>query len=319
MNPIISTKGLRKVFADGKVVAVDSIDLTVNQGEIFGFLGPNGAGKTTTMRMLTTLLQPTDGMAKVCGFDLLTQGQQVRSAIGYVSQTGGLEASATARENFVLQGRIFGMSKSEAEERAQELITDLELESFADRIVGTYSGGQRRRADIALGMINRPQLLFLDEPTIGLDPTSRARIWYEMKKLAKSKTTIFITTHYLDEADILCDRVAIVDRGTIVTLGSPTQLKKEIGSDVIVLGIKPEKLATIDINQIVSSLTGIKEIIKKEDEIHFLVNNGESLLPQMIRVFDQAQIELMTISLHRPTLDDVFLQKTGRSINQKNG
>lgn len=317
MNPIIATKGLRKVFSDGNVVAVDSIDLTVFAGEIFGFLGPNGAGKTTTMRMLTTLLEPTEGIAQVCNFDLMTQGDKVRSAIGYVSQSGGLEASATARENFILQGRIFGMSTHEAEQRAHELIADLELADFADRLVSTYSGGQRRRADIALGMINRPRLLFLDEPTIALDPSSRARVWFEMKKLAQQGTTIFLTTHYLDEADVLCGRVAIVDKGTIVALDSPAQLKKEIGSDVIVIGLDQNKTKN-EIEQLVSSLPGIREVIQKDNEMHFSVNNGESLLPEMIRLFDQAQIELTTISLHRPTLDDVFLKKTGRSIVQQN-
>ena len=183
------------------------------------------------MRMLTTLLKPTSGTAFVAGFDLIKQGDMVRTHIGYVSQSGGLERSATARENLVLQARLYGMNKSEAEKRAEELITALDLTSFADRLVETYSGGQRRRADIALGMVHKPKLLFLDEPTIGLDPQSRAQIWQEIGRLKTQGMTIFFTTHYLDEADMYCDRVAIVDKGKIVALGTPQELKQEIGGD----------------------------------------------------------------------------------------
>lgn len=231
---IIEIKDLRKTFAsDGKAVnAVNGINLTVNMGEIFGFLGPNGAGKTTTMRILTTLLKPTSGKATIAGFDLFRQSDMVRIHIGYVSQTGGLERNATTRENLVLQARLYGFSKTQAEHRAQELITSLQLSEFADRLVETYSGGQRRRADIALGMVHKPKLLFLDEPTIGLDPQSRAHIWQEVKNLRNQGTTIFFTTHYLDEADMFCDRIAIVDHGMVVALGTPEELKREIAADV---------------------------------------------------------------------------------------
>ncbi len=181
------------------------------------------------MRIFTTLFKPTSGTVHVAGFDLIKQADQVRTHIGYVSQSGGLERSATARENLVLQARLYGMSTAEAESRADELIKSLDLASFADRLVETYSGGQRRRVDIALGMVHKPKLLFLDEPTIALDPQSRAHIWQEIKKLKTSGTTIFFTTHYLDEADLYCDRVAIVDRGTIVALGTPQELKKIAG------------------------------------------------------------------------------------------
>ena len=230
MHASIEIKNLKKVYNSGAaaVNAVNGIDLIVHKGEIFGLLGPNGAGKTTTMRILTTLLKPTSGDVYIGGFDVMTQANQVRTHIGYVSQSGGLERSATARENLVLQARVYGMSKAEAQARADELITSLELTSFADRLVETYSGGQRRRADIALGMVHRPKLLFLDEPTVGLDPQSRAQIWQEIKKLKTGGTTIFFTTHYLDEADLYCDRVAIVDHGKIVALGTPQALKQEI-------------------------------------------------------------------------------------------
>ena len=221
------------------VHAVNGIDLVVHEGEIFGFLGTNGAGKTTTMRMLTTLLKPTSGTAFVAGFNLLTQGDQVRTHIGYVSQSGGLERSATARENLILQARLYGMSKAHAHVRAEELIQALGLSSFADRLVETYSGGQRRRADIALGMVHKPKLLFLDEPTIGLDPQSRAQIWEEIKTLKNNGTTIFFTTHYLDEADMFCDRVAIVNHGQIVALGTPQALKQEIKDEPSLADLQP--------------------------------------------------------------------------------
>jgi ABC-2 type transport system ATP-binding protein len=239
MHAIIDVRDLRKVFISdsAEVVAVNGINLTVHAGEIFGFLGPNGAGKTTTMRILTTLLKPTSGNVHIVGFDLLTHPDQVRLHIGYVSQVGGLERSATARENLILQARIYGMSKVAAAARAQELINVLGIASFADRLVETYSGGQRRRADIALGMVHKPKLLFLDEPTIGLDPQSRAQIWEEIKKLKAHGTTIFFTTHYLDEADMFCDRIAIVDHGKVVALGTPAALKQEIS---------PGKQSTLD-------------------------------------------------------------------------
>lgn len=319
MTNIIETKDLRKTFMAGNnsVSAVNGIDLTVHKGEIFGFLGPNGAGKTTTMRILTTLLKPTSGTATICGYDLKTQEEMVRKNIGYVSQSGGLERSATARENLILQARIFNLSKPQAQERAQELIESLHLESFADRIVETYSGGQRRRADIALGMVHKPQLLFLDEPTVGLDPQSRAHVWQEMKKLRDAGITIFFTTHYLDEADALCDRIAIVDHGTIIALDTPSALKRHIASDVIILGMPQEHIEVLDVQSLFGSLTDIREVIKEKEDIRFLVHHGEALLPHVLRICDKEGIHLTTISLHKPTLDDVFLQKTGRSFTQE--
>lgn len=233
MLHIIEIKNLKKIFSSGSgsVIAVNGIDLTVQKGEIFGLLGPNGAGKTTTMQMLTTLLKPTSGTISIADCDVMQQADKVRTHIGYVSQKGGLERSATARENLVLQARLYGMTKHEAEARTQELIKNLSLGEFADRLVETYSGGQRRRVDIALGMVHKPMVLFLDEPTIALDPQSRAQVWREIKKLKKDGTTIFFTTHYLDEADQFCDRVAIVDHGKVVALGTPRELKQEIGLD----------------------------------------------------------------------------------------
>lgn len=312
----LEIKNLTKIFTvKGKdIPAVNGINLTVKSGEIFGFLGPNGAGKTTTMRMLTTLLKPTTGQAIVAGYDIATQPEMVRTQIGYVSQTGGLERSASARENLVLQARIYGMSKQQAQKRADELIKVLFLHDFADRRVETYSGGQCRRADIALGLVHKPKILFLDEPTVGLDPTSRAHIWNEIRKLREQGTTIFLTTHYLDEADILCDRVAIIDRGLIVALDSPLALKKQVGNDIIMLGLKTKDSATVDMNNLFKTIADVKEATVQKDGLRLLVRHGEYLLPQILRTCDSAGIELTTVWLHHPTLDDVFLEKTGHTF-----
>lgn len=318
MSAMIETLNLRKIFRSGAktVVAVDGIDLVVASGEIFGMLGPNGAGKTTTMRMLTTLLKPTEGKATLVGYDLLLQPTLVRDHIGYVSQTGGLEWNATARENLLLQARIYGFSQDAAQKRVDELIQIFDLTSFADRVVATYSGGQRRRVDIALGIVHKPKLVFLDEPTIGLDPQSRSQVWQEIRNLRAQGTTILFTTHYLDEADSLCDRVAIVDYGKIIALDTPDSLKRSIGRDVVVLGMAEAVLGAINPEQLFSGIPGIREIIKEKVGLRFLLTEGEQLLPHLLRACDKAGIELTMISLHQPTLDDVFLQKTGRLIKQ---
>ncbi len=327
MSFAIQTDNLTKTFSVRKkpVTAVNGISLTVHTGEIFGFLGPNGAGKTTTMRMLTTLLKPTGGTALVAGYDLSKQPELVRANIGYVSQSGGLEGSATARENLILQARVFGKSFKEASVRVDELIKAFDLQEFADRYVQTYSGGQRRKVDIALGLVHNPKLLFLDEPTVGLDPQSRANIWAQIRKLREQGTTIFLTTHYLDEADNLCDRVAIVDHGIIVALDSPQSLKRLIASDIIVLEMAkqtPEQtqkqvIDTLDIKALFTSIADVREVIKEKESIRLLVRHGEALLPDILRLCDKAGIALTTIALHHPTLDDVFLQKTGRSFIQE--
>ncbi|MGB8467964.1 MAG: ATP-binding cassette domain-containing protein [Candidatus Babeliales bacterium] len=315
---IIETKNLTKTFTSGSsvVTAVNGIDLAIRQGEIFGLLGTNGAGKTTTMRMLTTLLKPTDGTAIIGGFDLLTQEMHVRLCIGYVSQSGGLERSATGRENLILQAKIYNFSDTQAHERAKELITALGLEAFADRLVETYSGGQRRRFDIALGIVHKPKILFLDEPTVGLDPHNRALLWQEIKKLNEAGTTIIITTHYLDEADALCNRIAIVDQGKIVALDTPAALKRAIGKDVIALTIAPEKM--MHAKELLMHLDGVKESFVHHDELHLAVQDGATLLPKLLHVCNEHNIQLRAIALHQPTLDDVFLTKAGRTFESAN-
>ena len=321
-NAIIETKGLRKTFRSrqgkgGKtriVEAVKGINLNVQAGEIFGFLGPNGAGKSTTLRMLTTLIQPTGGQARVVGYDLLKESGQVRRRIGYVSQAGGADATATGRENLLLQARLYRMSRSEAIKRTNELLAALELESFADRLVKTYSGGQRRRLDLALGMVNNPDLLFLDEPTSGLDPQSRARLWDEVRKLREMGTTIFLTTHYLEEADVLADRLAIMDDGRIVAEGTPDELKQLIAGDVVTLGLEIQNGHYQKIQNLLQGQRFVREMHKGEDEVQLYVEHGEENLAEIIRIMDNAGLRIRKVALTRPSLDDVFLRKTGRSL-----
>ena len=315
---LIKTTGLVKTFKSrkGAVEAVRGVDLEVREGEIFGFLGPNGAGKPTTMRILTTLMPASGGSATVCGLDLRRDPGKVRRQIGYVSQIGGAEPAETGRENLLLQGQVYGMSGKEARQRAQELITRLDMESFADRLVKTYSGGQKRRLDVALGIMHHPRLLFLDEPTTGLDPQSRARIWDEVRALHDQGMTIFLTTHYMDEADGLCNRLAIIDHGQIVSQGSPESLKQEIAGDIITLGLDMQGDA---VAQVTSQMTGqpfVREIQPTATGVQVYVSEGEKVLPEVLRTLDAHRITIRTVTLARPTLDDVFLRRTGRSLRE---
>jgi ABC-2 type transport system ATP-binding protein len=311
----IETHGLRRVFKSRKrvVEAVAGVDLAVRGGEIFGFLGPNGAGKTTTLRMLTTLLPPSGGTARVAGCDLLSQPDKIRDRIGYVGQAGGADREITGRRELVFQGRLYGMSNEAALKRASELIEMLELESCADRKGSTYSGGQKRRLDIGLGLVNNPQLLFLDEPTTGLDPQSRARVWDEVRRMHDRGTTVFLTTHYLDEADALCDRVAIIDYGKIVAEGTPEELKRAIAGDVVNLTVAGEQQRALDL---LKDQPFVKEARLEEGSVVLFVDRGEVAMPDILRLLESAGLRLMTIELHRPSLDDVFLRKTGRSLRE---
>src|SRR3989454_3678334 len=238
-NAIIETTDLRRTFKTrgGNVEAVAGVDLRVGGGEIFGFLGPNGAGKTTTLRMLATLMKPTSGWATVAGADLRRQPQVVRERIGYVPQGGSTDPAETGRGELVIQGRLYGLPKADAKARATEVLRALDLEVAADRPTGTYSGGMRRRLDVGLGIVHRPKVLFLDEPTTGLDPQARARMWDEIRNLRELGTTVFLTTHYLEEADALCDRLAIIDQGRIVTEGTSDELKRAVAGDVVTIGV----------------------------------------------------------------------------------
>jgi ABC-2 type transport system ATP-binding protein len=317
---MIETRGLRKSFRsrqgkDKKTVdAVRGVDLTVAEGEIFGFLGPNGAGKTTTLRMLATLIEPDGGEARVAGADLRTDPAEVRRRIGYVAQGGSTWDESTAREELVLQGRMYGLGKADAQRRAVQALEAFQLTEYADRKCKTYSGGQRRRVDIALGIIHQPKIVFLDEPTTGLDPQSRAHMWDEIRRLRGEGMTVFITTHYLDEADALCDRIAIMDNGEIVAEGTPAELKREISGDIVTVGIDgsvPRAAELLDTQPYVSKLE-----TPDEGGLRLFVDEGATAIPQILRILDGAGLTLNTIELHRPSLDDVFLTKTGRSLRE---
>jgi ABC-2 type transport system ATP-binding protein len=318
MSSMIETHGLTKTFkARRKLVeAVRGVDLQVQEGEIFGFLGPNGAGKTTTMRMLSTLLDPTSGEATICGYNLVREPGRVRTQLGYVGQKGGAEIMETGRENLVLQGRLYGMSKSDANRRAAELISRLDLEPFADRLVRTYSGGQRRRLDITMGMMHRPKLLILDEPTTGLDPQSRARIWDEVRDLRAEGITIFLTTHYMDEADGLCDRLAIIDNGKIVGEDTPTALKHRIAGDIISLGLDMPNGTGAHVKEMLHAQPFLREMQESESSMQLYVDRGEEVLPEVLRLLDHNGAAIRTVTLARPTLEDVFLRLTGRSLRE---
>ena len=309
---MIKTEKIHKSF--GKHQAVRGIDLAVAKGEVFGFLGPNGAGKTTTLRMLTTLLEPDSGEIFVAGFDLQKEPHKVRGRIGYVSQAGGSDRAATGREDLVLQGQLCGMSYSEAVSRANEVIKLFVLEDCIDRFSRDYSGGQKRRLDIGLGIMHRPEVLFLDEPTVGLDPQSRSNLWQQIKELKKEGTTVFLTSHYLDEVDALSDRLAIMDKGEIVARGTPRELKKEIAGDVVTIGFRcDEKINPLIFDQF-REREFVREVSHENHDVKLYVDDGEAALPQILRMLDAQNISLQTIALSLPSLNDVFLRKTGRSL-----
>jgi ABC-2 type transport system ATP-binding protein len=315
-EPVILTKDLRRTFRSRKteIEAVRGVDLTVGGGEVFGFLGPNGAGKTTTLRMLATLLAPTSGEATVAGADLRRQPQQVRERIGYVPQGGSTDPAETGRGELVLQGRLYGMDRPAAEARAAEVLTKLDLEEAADRKIATYSGGMKRRLDIGLGIVHRPAVLFLDEPTTGLDPQARARMWDEIRSLRANGTTVFLTTHYLEEADALADRLAIIDHGQIVAAGTADELKRQVAGDVVTLAVNG---ATETVLETVRMQPFVREASTEDGVVRLYVDHGETAVPQLLRVLDGAGLEAASIALHRPSLDDVFLRQTGRSLRDE--
>ena len=313
MNTAIQAIDLKKSFrVKGKskpVEAVCGVSLSVEKGEIFGFLGPNGAGKTTCQRMLTTLLPIDSGTASIAGFDVRTKPHEVRKRIGYVSQLGGADQEATGRENLYLAGRLYGMKVPDLKKKINELSSLLDLEELLDRIVHTYSGGQKRRLEIALGIIHEPEILFMDEPTTGLDPQNRANLWTHIGKLKENGMTIFLTTHYLDEADALADRLAIMDRGVIVAEGTPAALKRQISGDVIQLRFKTRPAANL-----FAGLDYVNEVTWQEDAAFLYVNDGATALPRIFDLLKALDAALDTITLSAPSLDDVFLKKTGRSL-----
>jgi ABC-2 type transport system ATP-binding protein len=319
---IIAIQGLKKSFKGrgrkgAKVEAVQGIDLSVEQGEIFGFLGPNGAGKSTTLRIISTLLPADGGVVTVAGCDVRTEPRLVRRQIGYVSQAGGTDPLATGRENLLLQARLYGLSPAAAQYRTEVLIEALELDSFVGRFAKTYSGGQRRKLDIAIGMVHSPKILFLDEPTTGLDPVSRSQLWAQIRLLRDLGTTVFLTTHYMEEADALCDRIAIMDKGQIVAKGSPSELKRAIQGDILSLTVNhienAQQLALVALRD----LDLVREIQAEGGSLRLVVTHGGEALPVVLRLLENSGVGVADIALSRPSLDDVFLRATGHSLRDE--
>jgi ABC-2 type transport system ATP-binding protein len=313
---MITARGLARTYASrhGTVEAVRGVDLDVQPGEIVGFLGPNGAGKTTTLRMLTTLLAPTAGTATVAGCDLRDDPVGVRRRIGYVAQSGLTLPDAQAGEEIVDHARLYSMPRAEAAARGQELFAQLELDGLWKRKCGSMSGGQRRRLDIVMGLVHQPVLIFLDEPTTGLDPQSRANLWQHIEGLRSERgTTVFLTTHYLDEADALCDRILVIDHGSIVAEGSPDELKRRVSGDAVTLTLAKDDQADAAV-AVVATIPKSTTPTVDACTVRFHVPDGGSTLPELLRRLDTAGVELTGVEVHRPTLDDVFLSLTGRSL-----
>ncbi|MDX6608726.1 MAG: type transport system ATP-binding protein [Solirubrobacterales bacterium] len=309
--PAIVVEGLERSFDE--VLAVQGVDLAVEEGEIYGFLGPNGAGKTTTVRMLTTLLLPTGGRATVAGHDVVKQARAVRATIGVALQEAALDPLMTGRELIRLQATLQGLPSAEGKQRADDLLERVDLAGAADRRVGTYSGGMQRRLDLAAALVHEPRVLFLDEPTTGLDPVSRKTIWEEVRALNDEGTTVFLTTQYLEEADQLADHVAIIDSGKIVAEGTPDSLKTEMGNPHIQLQLAAGSIAEAEevcarIGKLLPPVDGRTVLVE--------VENGAADIPRVVRALDDAGIAVEALELVRPTLDDVFVAKTGHHLEK---
>ncbi|HEY7154399.1 MAG TPA: ATP-binding cassette domain-containing protein, partial [Gemmataceae bacterium] len=298
--------------------AVQGVTFRVARGEFFGFLGPNGAGKSTTIKMLITLLDKTSGEARVLGHDIRRDAAAIRRRIGYSAQEVGLDDDLTGRENLLLQGRLYHLPTAELKQRIEELLKLMDLSADADRPVGAYSGGMRKRLDLATGLIHRPELLFLDEPTTGLDPQNRAGLWKHLERLNKDEgLTIFLTTHYMEEADRLCDRLAIIDHGRIIAEGSPAGLKAQLGGDVITLTFKDEESVKERAAALLKGLPFVRDVTAGEGGTNVIVEDGGAAVPELLRVLGAAGLSVARLSLTSPTLDDVFLKHTGHSIRQE--
>ncbi|MDT7782395.1 MAG: type transport system ATP-binding protein [Pseudonocardiales bacterium] len=306
---MIKARGLARRFTTkfGPVEAVRGVDIDVAEGELVGFLGPNGAGKSTTLRMLTTLLEPTAGEAIIAGHDLLTDPAGVRRNIGYVGQKNSASADQRVTDELEFQARFYGLGKHDARKKITEVLERFELTGLEKRGVITLSGGQQRRLDIAMGMLHDPRLLFLDEPSTALDPQSRRNLWDHIKQLKADGVTVFLTTHYLDEADFLSDRLLVIDHGLIVGEGSPDELKNRVSGDLVVLGTPQAALVA----------TKFENAVVDAELVSFRIPNGDRALPGLLRDLDQIGVELHSVQVHRPTLDDVFLTMTGRSLREE--
>jgi ABC-2 type transport system ATP-binding protein len=319
-SPVIEVRDLVKVFGTN-TRAVDGITFEVAPGELFGFLGPNGAGKTTTIRILATLLSQTEGIARVAGFDVATHPDEVRKRLGLAMQTPALDAFSTGRETLELAGHLHRMKASEIRQRADELLELMGLTSVAKKLTGTYSGGMKRRLDLAGALVHRPQVLILDEPTEGLDPQSRTALWEELERISKAGTTMLLTTHYMEEADRLCTRLAIIDNGKIVVEGEPAELKRGIGADTVVLQLEA---ANGDLEQQRASvrrlLAGVVEpeaISEHPVGVSLAVPNASAAIPSLLRRLDGDGVQIAGLQMSQPSLDNVFLKYTGRHIREE--
>ncbi|RPF42881.1 ABC-2 type transport system ATP-binding protein [Thermodesulfitimonas autotrophica] len=321
MGKMIEAESLTKIFPGG-ITAVDGVSFTVAEGEIFGFLGPNGAGKSTTIAMLTTLLRPTGGTARVAGMDITRQAYQVRLAIGYVSQDLAVDDALTGYENLRLQAGFYRIPRDEVAQRITAVLEMVGLKERAQNLVETYSGGMRKRLDIACGLIHRPRLLFLDEPTLGLDIQTRREIWRYINDLReKEGMTIFVTTHYMEEADVLCDRIAIIDQGKIKVIDTPANLKSSLGSGVVTFKFAGGEPGAV--NAALGRIRGLDFVsnVTSNGEKGYVatVTNGEAAIPSLFEALSGFPVKIAAISFKQPSLDDVFLHYTGREMRESGG
>ncbi len=314
MPDIITVKNLVEIYSDG-TKAVDDISFNVEEGEFFGFLGPNGAGKSTTIKILTTLLRKTTGSVTIAGHDIFGGADAIRKIIGVQSQDTTVDGDLTGRENITLQGHFHQMNTDDIKKRVNELLSLVGLEAAAEKRARNYSGGMKKRLDLATALVHKPKILFLDEPTTGLDPQSRSAIWSYLEKLNKEEgITIFLTTQYLEEADKLCKRLAIIDVGKIVASGSPTELKREIGADSIRIALENCEKDKSNAKELIKSLTGVNEIIDSEECLTVYAKNAGLLIADIVRALDSSGIRIASVTFSSPSLDDVFMRHTGKRI-----
>ena len=313
MEYAVITRGLSRNFGD--IEAVDSIDLRIPRGEIYGFLGPNGAGKTTLVRMLITLLMPSSGSATVAGYDIVRQANDIRLRIGAALQDAALDLKQTGRELLRLQGRFYGLSRRDVDSRFNDLADLIDIGDAVDRLIGTYSGGMKRRLDLAASLIHNPEVLFLDEPTTGLDPISRLRVWEEVRRVNRERdVTIFLTTQYLEEADELADRVGIINRGRLMAEGTPADLKRSLGNDVIVAQVDGQAEQARDA---VQHLEGVVAVDATGSDVIIQASNGAAVISSVALALNERRVDVREITLRTPTLDDVFLSVAGARMEEE--
>ncbi len=315
MSAAIEVEDLHKTYAGG-VEALRGISFAVQPGEVFALLGPNGAGKSTTVRILTTLSAPTSGRARVAGFDVVASPREVRRRIGYVAQASGVDLTGTGRENLTLQGHLYRLPPAQLRQRVEELLHLFQLDSAADRPAMTYSGGMKRRLDVAMGLVHQPEVLFLDEPTTGLDPESRAVMWKEVRRLSQEGLTLLLTTHYLEEADQLAQRLAIVDGGRIVAGGTPEELKGQLRGDVVSVDLA-DRSRLSEAELVLRGLEDVSGVVVDGPRLYARVANGARAVPALLAALEKSGLGVSQVSLGRPSLDDVYLTATGHAYHEE--